>query len=414
MRGYVSKRYTALKYPDFRLYLLGQVISMTGSQMQIVALNWHIYILTNSAAALGLIGLVRFIPILIFSAFGGVAADSYNRKKIMFVSTSFMTLFAAVLAFITLNNTVNAFWIYTLTVLAAGAAAFDMPARQAFVPSLVKKEHLANAMSINTIMWQIATIVGPALGGFVIAKYGTGVAYAFNAASYIAILIGLLFIKSDGHTGKTMGKMSLFAIVDGFRFVRRRTILWSTMILDFFSTFFASATSLIPIFAKDILAVGPQGVGLLYAAPSVGAVIAGFTMAHLGTIRKQGKVLLAGVAFYALGTIFFGLSTIFALSFGALMMIGAGDSVSAILRQTIRQLETTDEMRGRMSAINMMFVMGGPQLGEFEAGLLAAAIGGPFSVVVGGVGTLVAVAIVAKYIPSLAKYDGHHGETPIG
>jgi len=184
-------------------------------------------------------------------------------------------------------------------------------------------------------------------------------------------------------------------------------MIWSTMMLDFFSTFFSSATALIPIYAKDILAVGPTGLGFLYSAPAIGAVIAGFLVAHKHNLRNQGMILLVSVGFYALGTVIFGLSHIFILSILALIVVGAGDSVSTIIRNTIRNLETPDYIRGRMTSVNMIFFMGGPQLGDFEAGTLAGYMGAPFSVVTGGIATLVVVAAMAKKLPVLRKYDRH-------
>lgn len=407
MREYVSKRYTALKYPDFRLYMIGQLISAIGGQMQFVALNWHIYILTNSAFALGLIGLMRFIPIVIFSLIGGAAADHYNRKKIWYATTTMLGILALILAATTWMGIIQPWMIYVLTALSAATSAFEMPARQAYVPSLVKKEHIANAMSLNVIMWQTATILGPAVAGFAIARLGVGSIYSMNAVSFIALIIGLMYMKTEIITPKSQSGMSLSSIIEGYRFVRSRTVLWSTMVLDFFSTFFASATSLLPIFAKDILHVGPEGMGILFAAPAVGAFLAGFMIAHVGTVKKQGIVLLSSVGMYALATIMFGLSTSFVLSFFALFFVGVGDSISMIIRQTLRQLETPDNLRGRMSAISMIFSFGGPQLGEFEAGLLAATFGSPISVIIGGGATVLVVLIMAKCIPRLTEYEGH-------
>ena len=202
-------------------------------------------------------------------------------------------------------------------------------------------------------------------------------------------------------------QVSFHSILEGFRFIRTKQIVWSTMLLDFFCTFFASATSLLPIYAKDILRVGPEGLGFLYAAPSIGAVLAATAMAHLGEIRKQGRILLISILFYGLGTLVFGISTSFFLSLFALAIIGAGDSVSMIIRNTIRQLATPDNVRGRMTSIGMIFAIGGPQLGEFESGLLAAAVGGPISVVIGGIGTLIAVSVVAIKVPLLRRFDRH-------
>jgi MFS family permease len=217
-------------------------------------------------------------------------------------------------------------------------------------------------------------------------------------------------MKTSGEIEGEATPVSLKAMLDGFRFVKSKTIIWSTMILDFFSTFFASATALLPLFAEDILHVGPTGFGILAAAPSIGAVLSGFLIAHFGIIKQQGRLLLFAVALYATATIIFGLSKIFLLSFLALFLIGFGDSISTVIRNTIRQLSTPDHIRGRMTSVNMIFFMGGPQLGEFEAGVLAAAVGGPISVVIGGIGTLIVVAIVSAKVPVLRNYTGEKSD----
>lgn len=403
-----NERFAALKYRDFRLLWIGQFVSLIGTQMQIVAINWHIYVLTNSAIALGLIGLMRFIPIIIFSLIGGSFADVFNRKKIMLTMQIFLAFFAFILAITTFTDIVTPTIIYTVTALSAIAVSFDIPARQAFIPNLVAKKHLANAMSLNVIMFQVTMIVGPMLAGLLIAKYNISSIYAVNALSFLATILSILFIKTDGLLKEKSTVLSLSSIKEGLVFVKSKTIIWSTMVLDFFSTFFASVSALFPIFAKDVLYVGPQGLGFLYASPSIGATLAGFCIAHMGTLSKQGKILLVSVVFFAIGTIIFGLSKSFPLSLLALLIVGAGDSTSTIIRNTIRQLATPNYLRGRMTSINMIFFMGGPQLGEFQSGFLAAFIGAPLAVAIGGGATLVVVGIMALSVPILRRYNNHH------
>ncbi len=378
--------------------------------MQIVAVNWQIYVLTGSAAALGIIGLSRFIPIAIFSLIGGSFADVHNRKRLQLATQSTMALLSGILAYTTFTNSASPLVIYTVTILMAIAMSFDLPARQALIPNLVDRKHLPNAMSLNFIMFQTAIIVGPAIAGFLIGSAGLGIIYAINAFSFLGVIVSLLLIRNDGEPDVATGKkatVSIAAIVEGLKFVRSKTIVWSTMLLDFFSTLFASATVIMPVFAVDVLHVGPQGLGFLYAAPSVGAVIGGFVMAHIGHIKNQGKILLIAIVAFGLATILFGLSKNLYLSLFALSIVGAGDSVSTVIRNVIRQIETPDYIRGRMSAINMIFFAGGPQLGEFEAGILAAAVGGPLSVVIGGAGTLVAVGVATWLVPQLREYQDH-------
>jgi len=406
-------RFPALQSRDFRLLWIGQLISMSGSQMQIVALNWHIYLLTHSALALGLIGMVRFIPIVIFSLIGGTVADALNRKKLMMINQTCQGIFALILALQTFTHTISPLSIYILTALAAVSISFDTPARQAMIANLVKREHLPNAMSLNSIMFQTGSIIGPALAGFVIASFGIGNVYVWNALSFIAGIGALILMHSTGNIkSESAIPISLASIHEGIKFVKSKTLIWSTMILDFFCTFFAGANTLMPIFAKDILPVGPQGLGLLYSGISIGSVIAALVLTHLGTLKNQGKILLSAVFFYGLFTIIFGLSKNFWLSFLALMVVGAGDGVSTVLRNTMRQMVTPNHIRGRMTSINMIFFMGGPQLGEFEAGSMAALVGAPLSVVIGGIGTLLVVGFTTLKIPHLRNYSNHENLSP--
>ena len=407
------QKFPALHYRDFRLLWLGMLVSTFGTQMQMVALNWHIYEITHSAIALGLIGLSRVVPIIIFSLMAGTFADAHNRKKLMFITQVSLLFLSGILAYLTLTDQITAPFIYLITVLSAIAVSFDMPARAALTPSLIKKEHLPNAMSLNSMMWEISLIGGSSAAGIVIGKLGVGSVYAFNSLSFLAVIFALTQMHASGIIQGEKAKVGFSSMFEGIRFVRSKTIVWSTMLLDFFSTFFASATALLPIFAKDILAVGPEGLGLLYAAPGIGAVTSAFIIAHIHDLRNQGKILLVGVTAYALGTIIFGLSKVFLFSFIGLFIVGAGDSISAIIRNTIRQLVTPDSVRGRMTSINMIFFMGGPQLGEFEAGLLASAIGGPTAVVIGGVCTLIVVGVTAVGIPTLRKFDKHVPENEV-
>lgn len=402
-----TERFPAFKYRDFKLFWSAQFVSNIGTQMQFVALNWQVYTLTHSAFALGLIGFLRFVPILIFSLIGGSVADVHNRKRLQFMTQSIYIILSLILVITDFTGKINVAIIFIVTAFSATTLSFDTPARQAFIPSLVDKKHLSNAISLNSIMFQSATIIGPSIAGILIAQTHLWTIYAINAASFIFVLASLVLIKTSGKVEGVPAPISLSSIAEGLAFVRSKTIVWSTMMLDFFSTFFSSATALIPIYAKDILAVGPTGLGFLYTAPAVGALIAGFLIAHKHSLRNQGKILLVSVAFYALGTVVFGLSRLFIVSFLAMVVVGAGDGISTILRNTIRNLETPDYIRGRMTSVNMIFMMGGPQLGDFEAGTLAGYMGAPFSVVTGGVATLFVIALMAKKLPILRKYDRH-------
>jgi MFS family permease len=400
--------FSALRHRDFRLLWMGQIVSVTGSQMQLVAINWHIYLLTHSAFALGMVGFFRAVPIILCSLLGGVVADVVDRRRLMMMTQTVMLACSAVLALVTFGGLQHVWPIYLLTAIASSAWAFDTPARQSLLPALVPAKDFPNAVSLSMLMFQIGMILGPALSGLVLASRGPGLVYALNAASFVAVILGLAMMRVGARQAESEGqapRVSLEALVEGLRFVRRTPIIVQTMTLDFVATFFASANQLLPIFAKDILKVGARGFGFLTSASAIGAVIAGLIMARLGTRRRQGMTVIGSVAIFGAATVVFGLSRVFWLSLLTLALAGAADTVSTILRQTIRQLTTPNNLRGRMTSINMIFFMGGPQLGEVEAGAVAALIGAPLSVVTGGVGCLIAAAAVLLFANTLKHYQ---------
>lgn len=392
-----------LRYRDFRLLWSGQTLSMIGTRMQGAAILWHIYQLTGSNYALGAIGLARVIPLVTFALVGGVVADAMDRRRLMLVSQTALALLAASLGVWTLLGLRQVWPIYAVASLMAGATAFDGPARQSMIPSLVPRHRLGNAVSLNSMTSQVASIAGPGLMGLVIGHWSVGVVYCLNALSFLGVIAALLAMRGGrGHDERP--RVSLHAALEGLRFVLGSRLLFSLMLVDFLATFFSSATVLLPVYAKQILYVGPQGYGALVAAPAVGAVATAGLMALLPPIRRQGRVVLWAVFFYGVATILFGVSRSFLLCFAALAGTGAADTVSTVLRQTIRQLTTPDHLRGRMTAVNMVFFMGGPQLGELEAGVVAGWRGAPFSVVSGGIACVVTVAAVAATAPWLRDY----------
>src|SRR5579872_425135 len=394
----------ALRHRNFRVYWSGQTVSMVGTQMQQAAIAWQIYLITHSALSLGLIGLFRVIPIILFSLWGGVVADVLDRRKLLISTQAFRLVVSSLLAVATIAGFVSLPLIYALTAVAAGALAFDNPARQALVPALVPREHLANAISLNSTITQLGTVVGPTLAGLVIASWGVGVVYVVDAVSFVGVLVALLIVKPPPLVGRVR-RVTLKAAIEGLEFVWRSPVLASTMLLDFIATFFGSATALLPIFAHDILRVGPAGYGLLYAAPSIGAVLAAIVMSFVAAaIRRQGLTILLAVVAYSVFTVLFGLSRNFAFSLLALAGVGASDTVSMVLRQTVRQIVTPDVLRGRMTSVSMVFFMGGPQLGEIEAGLVARGFGAPLSVVSGGIAALLATVLVASRATRLRQY----------
>ena len=404
----------ALQHRNFRLLWIGLLISFSGSLMQSAAILWHVSLLVpddRRALALGMVGLVRVLPVIFFSLLSGVAADVFDRRKLMLITQTVMAVFAAALAAITWRG-LDAVWpVYAIAAASSAAGAFDMPARQALTPNLVPREHLANALTLNTIMFQVAAVIGPALGGIVIGQLGVAWAYAFNAVSFLVVIVALLMMRgvarasNDGRAPNEQTQFTVHAALEGLRFVFRAPLIRSTMLMDFFATFFSSATALLPLYAQDILGVGASGYGWLYAAPAAGAIITSAVMVRtVDHIYRRGRMLVWAVVGYGVATVAFGVSRNFWLSFTCLALTGATDTVSMVFRNLIRQLETPDHLRGRMVGVNMVFFMGGPQLGELEAGLIAQWLGAVTSVVTGGIGCVVATLWLAATTPALRRY----------
>ncbi|MEP6769930.1 MAG: MFS transporter [Acidobacteriota bacterium] len=420
----------ALKHRDFRRLLTGYLISGTGSQMQSVAIHWHVYLLTKSALALGFVGLTRVLPIVIFSLWGGVLADRVDRRKLMLVTQSFMAAVAALLAIATFSGRETLWLLYALTACSSGAGAFDAPARQALIPRLVPGRDLPGALSISLSVFQAGMIAGPAAAGWIIAGHAivpghggvpAGVAstgglasiYVVNALSFLSVIFALATMRTSGKPAARAAGPAAHPIADlkeGLRFVFRTPLIVWTMAVDFLATFFAGAMSLLPIFADQVLRVGATGYGFLVSAPAFGALAGSLYLSVRPLPARQGRIFLWAVAAYGAATIVFGFSRHFLLTLLALAATGAADAVSTVIRQTLRQLATPDALRGRMTSVNMIFFMGGPQLGELEAGVVAslfasAAVGVTVAVVTGGVATLAVAAWVAAAAPVVRAYD---------
>jgi MFS family permease len=399
--------FAALRYRDFRLLWFGQLVSMSGTQMQRVAIAWHIYLLTHDPIALGLIGVFRVLPVLIFSLVGGVIADAQDRRRVLLFTQTGMMLAAVVLAVATFMGNVSAPVVYLLVALTAVAGSFDGPARQSLVSNVVPREHLANAFSLNSIMGEVARVVGASVAGLVIAGLGgVGTVYTLNAVSYLAIIGAVLMMRPVPPVKLEKRTINLQAVFDGFRYMRQSPVIMGAMLMDFLATFFGSATVLLPIIATDVLHVGAEGYGILSAAPSIGSILAGSLMTMRSHFRWPGRIMLGAVAVYGVATILFGLSSFYVLSLFFFAFTGAGDTISMILRQTIRQLSTPDSLRGRMTSINMIFALGGPQFGDMEAGIVAQLFGAPAAVISGGVGCVLAVLLMLKLAPALRDFDG--------
>jgi MFS family permease len=397
----------SLKQKRFFYLWLGQLISTAGTQMQLWALFWHINQLNKNPLALGGIGLARIAPIIIFSLVGGAVADSWNRRNVMFVTQSIAALLALILGLLTQFGHITIWHIYVITALQAVAVAFDGPSRQALVPNLVPAKDLPNAFSMTFTAFQAGSVIGPALTGVVIAFAGQSAVYYFNAFSFISVLIALIMIGDVPQTisEKTAG-ISMESIREGIQFILSKPVILSTMLLDFVATFFASANTLLPIIAKNVLHVGVVEYGYLSAAQAVGAVAAALVISQIKELRRQGQLFLGAVVVFGVATIVFGITGSLLIAWLALAITGAADGVSTIIRNTIRQLQTPDHIRGRMTSVNQIFFQGGPQLGEMEAGTAAQFFGAPFAVISGGIGCIVGTVLILRKWPHLVTYNG--------
>ncbi len=401
----MSPSWVALRYPEFRWMFIAQFISFTGSTMQLAAVNWHIYALTHDLIALGLVGLVRILPIVVLSLVGGVVADAMDRRKLMLYTQTASFIFAGILALATLSDHASLLLIYLMTACLSGVTAFDHPAWSALLPNLVPPHQIGNAARLSVVVWQVTGVVGPVLAGLLIGAFGSGVTYAINALSFVPVAIALLVIRVQAAPPTRRGAVSFSALREGLSFVIHTPLLWGSMLLDFFATLFSGAIALLPVYASDILHVGATGYGILFAAPAIGSTLGALTAAQFShRMKRQGELMLVSVALYGVATVIFGLSTTFWLSLLALALVGLMDSISTVIRNALRQLLTPDRLRGRMVSVNMIFFMGGPQLGDFEAGVLARATTPVFSVVFGGLATVIVVAAIALRIPELRHY----------
>jgi MFS family permease len=394
--------YAAFRLPSFRHYLAGNFIFLVGLQMQKVALLWEIYERTGSAIHLGYVGLAQFAPQLVLAPFGGHVVDTYHRKKVLFVALAVSLLASLGLALDSLRPA--PLWVfYALLVVIGSARSFWMPARSAILPRLVPRDIFRNAVSWNSSFFELASIGGPAVGGLLIALFHRGSPiYLFNAAAALTFILLISRLHYD-HDPPERTELSVASLAAGLTFLRRTRILMAAMLLDTFAVLLGGATALMPVYAKDILHVGPRELGWLLAAPALGAMTAAFLQAHRPPWEHAGRALLGSVAGFGLVTIGFGLSTNLWLSLALLVLLGACDNISVVLRGTLVQVLTPDAMRGRVSALNGLFIGTSNELGAFESGVVAQWFGPVISVVSGGIGTLVVVAAMARAFPELLR-----------
>lgn len=395
--------YAALRIRDFRLFVFGAFIANLGIQMQLTALRWEIYERTGEALNLGLVGLAEYLPILILVIPAGHLADRLDRRRILFFSYLAMGCCSLGLAYVSYTHA-EIIWVYVLLIVIGCARAFAHPARAALVPMLVPREQFSNAVTWSTSSYHLACIMGPAAGGFLVAAFGGAMrVFLIDAIAAMSFCILLLMIRCQMPV-RVLQSMSLKSLAAGFTFVYRTRMVLGAITLDMFAVLLGGAVALLPIYAKDILKVGPTGLGLLQSAPAFGALCMAIILAHRPPLKKAGTALFLSVAGFGIATIIFGLSRNFMLSLLMLFLTGFLDNISVVIRHTLVQLSTPDELRGRVSAINFLFIGASNELGGFESGVVAHWFGATISVVSGGVGTLLVVALTAILFPQLRRY----------
>lgn len=395
--------YAAFRLPAFRRYFTGNMILILGWQMQKVAIGWEIYERTHSAMYLGYAGLVQFAPQVLFMLFAGHIVDTFNRKRVFMAALTFNALAAIGLAVNSVRGG-SIFFLYACLFLYGMSRSFIMPSRAAFLPGIIPLEIFSTAVSWNSSGFEISSMVGPAIGGLLIGFFQSPtLVYTINAIGqlmFVALLMGIPYKNLLGERQPlTLGSLSA-----GFRFVWKAKVILSAITLDMFGVLLGGATAMMPIYAKDILHVGPRGLGWLMSAPSLGAFSMALLQAHRGPLRKAGRTLLFAVAGFGTVTIIFGISKNFWLSLSMLYLLGSCDNISVVVRSTLVQVLTPDDMRGRVSALNSLFIGTSNELGAFESGLVANFFGPIASVVSGGIGTLVIVCAMVWLSPELRRY----------
>ncbi len=385
------------------VYLGSRFAGGSAMTMLRAGVAWHVFALTDSAFHLGLIGLVQFVPALALTLVGGAVADAYDRRRVMMLAQTVSFCAGTGLLLATVGGAVSLPLLYGVVAVVAAAAAFDSPARMALLPTLVERSIFPRVVTLASTNQALAFATGPFVGGVLIAAFGIGALYAAYAV-LLAVSVGALAVLRPGPSEATRGGLRLRAIQEGLQFVWTRQVVLGCMTLDMFAVIFGGASALLPIYATDVLAVGPRGYGLLASSFELGAIASALLMTVLPPVRHAGRALLLAVAGFGVATIIFGLSRSFPLSVVAYALVGAADQVSVVMRSTTVQLATPDALRGRVSAVSMLFIQASNQLGAAESGFLAALTTATFSVVSGGVASLLVVAVIAATMPQLRRY----------
>lgn len=393
-----------LRHRDYSLLFFGQLVSAAGTQIAVVAVAWQVYVLTKSPVALGLIGLMQAIPRLILSLVGGVLADVFDRRKMLLIVNLLLAGTSVVLALTTHFNVITIGIIYAMVLIAAAVSSFEFPTRQAIIPTLVPRDEMPAALSLSTVLMQLTTIVGTTVGGYFVAVLPLDQVYWLDVASYFVVIGALAVMVVPRVPLEKRAQAGVGALADGMRFLKAHPVILAVLSLDFVATFFGSPRALLPVYAGSILHVGAGGLGVLLAGTSIGAVALTPFTGRISRISRQGLGVAVAVIAWGICIIAFGFST-GPLWLSTLFLAGAGaaDMVSMILRSLVIQLTTPDEFRGRISAVNGMFVIGGPMLGQFESGVVAGITTPVISVVSGGVLCILATLGVLAIVPGLRK-----------
>ncbi|HEX3049229.1 MAG TPA: MFS transporter [Aggregatilineaceae bacterium] len=392
--------YAALRFRDFRLLFIGRFIATFGEQMVSFAVGWELWQRTRNELALGLVGLVLVIPVILFSLPGGHVADQYNRKRIVLIT---QLIFAAcTLSLGVLSWQVGSLVLIYLCLFGIGLArAFNSPAASTLLPQTVPPEHFTSAATWSSSAWQLAAVLGPASAGLLIALLDSAtLIYFLDAIGGITFLILISMIKGR-QLALSRKAATLDSLLEGIHFIRRSKVILSAITLDMFAVLLGGAVTLLPVYATDILHVDSVGLGIMRAAPSIGAVLMAITLAHLPPFQHAGRTLLWAVAGFGLATIIFGISTWFWLSLLMLLILGALDNISVVIRASLLLTHTPDEMRGRVSSVNSIFISASNELGGFESGAVAALVGPVLTVIGGGIGTILVVVAVARRWPEM-------------
>jgi MFS family permease len=392
-----------LAHGGFARFLTARIATSVAVQMQTVAVGWQVYEITRDPLDLGLIGLSQFLPFVVLVLPAGHVADRHNRQKLLAACYALELVCALLLLAFTLSGVAVAWPVFAVMVLFGAARALSMPAGQALLPNVVPPALFSRAVAVNSTTWQLSTIVGPAVGG-IVYLFGAEVVYASVAALLAAATILMAGVQAPSPV-RSEEAVTLDALLEGLRFVYRRKVVFGAISLDLFAVFFGGATALLPAYASDILQVGPDGLGLMRAAPGVGAALVAVALAWRPITRRVGPAMLWGVAAFGVATVVFGISTNFLLTLAALAVLGAADMVSVYVRHMLVQLETPDAIRGRVSAVSAVFIGASNELGDFESGVTASWWGLRPAVVVGGVASIAIAGLWARAFPGLRRMD---------